>query len=395
LRGINDFQSLNGLEDLPVSRKILFPLSLIVFASLLAWSEPNQSIPQDSATFDPDGIAHITRTVPMPTTISPEAQKWLASLAQSTPGPEDLATRRKRTDEWRVKQSAAARLHFPVNVEETTTAGVRTDIITPLQTPAANRDRVLINLHGGGFNSDSGSLIEGVPIANLTKIKVVSVYYRLAPENPFPAPVDDTVAVYKELLKTYKPGNIGIFGTSAGAILTAEVAVRLKQLNLPLPAALGLFSVLADYSRTPDSHELFTLNGFPGALKPQDPNSLAGSDEYARTTDRRDPVLSPIFADLTGMPPSLLVTSTRDLLLSDTALFHRALLRAGDDAQLIVFEALPHAFWYHFQLPETTEALNLMSNFFLTHMGPQARGASPLTTILHPSMEPFFSPTVS
>jgi monoterpene epsilon-lactone hydrolase len=355
LRGINDFQSLNGLEDLPVSRKILFPLSLIVFASLLAWSEPNQSIPQDSATFDPHGTAHITRTVPMPTTISPEAQKWLASLAQSTPGPEDLATRRKRTDEWGVKQSAEARLLFPVNVEETTTAGVRTDIITPLQTPAANRDRVLINLHGGGFNSDSGSLIEGVPIANLTKIKVV--------------------AVYKELLKTYKPRNIGIFGTSAGAILAAEVGVRLKQLNLPLPAALGLFSVLADYSRTPDSHELFTLNGFPGALKPQDPNSLAGSDEYARTTDRRDPVLSPIFADLTDMPPSLLVTSTRDLLLSDTALFHRALLRAGDDAQLIVFEALPHAFWYHFQLPETTEALNSMSNFFLTHIGPQARGA--------------------
>ena len=70
------------------------------------------------------------------------------------------------------------------------------------------------------------------------------------------------------------------------------------------------------------------------------------------------------FADLHGMPPTLLVTSTRDLLLSDTALFHRALLSAGDDAQLVVFEALPHAFWYHFQLPETKEALELMAKFF-------------------------------
>jgi len=351
-----------------VSRKILSPLLLCVFASLLGGSKSNQGAPQDSATFDPDGTAHITRTVPMPTTISPEARKWLASLEQSTPGPEDLATRRKRTDEWRVRQSKEARRLYPVNIEETTTAGVRTDIITPLETPAANRDLVLINLHGGGFNSDSGSLIEGDPISNLTKIKVVSVYYRLAPENPFPASIDDVVAVYKALLKTYKPHNIGIFGTSAGAILTAEVAVRLKQLNLPEPAAQGLFSVLADFSRTSDSRQLFTLNGFPGGLKPEDPNAPP-ADEYARTTDRRDPLLSPIFADLKSMPPSLLVTSTRDLLLSDTARFHRALLRAGDNSQLVVFEALPHAFWYHFELPETTEALNIMSKFFDENVG--------------------------
>jgi monoterpene epsilon-lactone hydrolase len=351
-----------------VSRKIIFPVSLVVFASLIGWNKADQAVPQDSATFDPDGTAHITRAVPMPTTISPEAQKWLASLAQSTPGPEDLATRRKRTDEWRARQSAEAKRLFPVNIESTTTAGVPTDIITPLETPATNRDLVLINLHGGGFNSDSGSLIEGDPICNLTKIKIVSVYYRLAPENPFPAPVDDVVAVYKELLKTHKPRNIGIFGTSAGAILTAEVAVRLKQLNLPQPAALGLFSVLADYSRTPESHQLFALNGFPGNLKPQDPSAPVG-EEYARNTDRRDPVLSPIFADLKSMPPSLLVTSTRDLLLSDTTLFHRALLRAGSNSQLVVFEALPHAFWYHFQLPETQEALQIMANFFSQKVG--------------------------
>jgi epsilon-lactone hydrolase len=343
-------------------------LSLVVCTMALGCNKAGQPAPQDSATFDPDGTAHLTRVVPMPSTISPEAQKWLASLTRSTPGPESLAERRKRTDEWRVKQSAEARRLFPVNVEETTIAGVRSDIITPLATPETNRDRVLINLHGGGFNSDSGSLIEGVPIANLAKIKVVSVYYRLAPENPFPAPVDDVLAVYKELLKTYKPHAIGIFGTSAGAILTAEVAVRLKQLNLPAPAALGLFSVLADYSRPADSLEIFTLNGFPGGLQPQDPNRRIG-DEYARDTDRKDPVLSPLYADLKGMPPTLLVTSTRDILLSNTSIFHRALLRANVDAQLVVFEALPHAFWYHFELPETTEALELMAKFFDEKLG--------------------------
>jgi monoterpene epsilon-lactone hydrolase len=257
--------------------------------------------------------------------------------------------------------SAEARKLYPVNVEETTTAGVRTDIITPLYAPPSKR--VLINLHGGGFNSDSGSLIEGVPIASLAKIKVVSVYYRLAPENPFPAAVDDVVAVYKDLLKTDQPRSIGIFGTSAGAILTAEVAVKLKQLGLPLPGALGIFSGLADYSRPGDSLQLFSLNGLPGRMEPIDPNHLP-DDAYVGKTDRKDPVLSPMFADLHGMPPTLLVTSTRDLLLSGTATFHRALLSAGNDAQLIVFEALPHAFWYHFQMPETKEALGLMAKFF-------------------------------
>jgi monoterpene epsilon-lactone hydrolase len=337
-------------------------LALIALsACVTAQSKPASQA--DSATFDANGTAHITRVVPMPTTVSPEAQTWLESLTHTTPGPETLAERRARTDAWRAQDSAEARKLYPVNVEEAMTAGVRTDIITPMTMPAENKSRVLINLHGGGFNSDSGSLIEGVPISNLAKMKVVSVYYRLAPESPFPAAVDDVVAVYKELLKTYKPHSIGIFGTSAGAILTCEVTVKLKQLGLPLPGALGVFSSLADFSRPGDSRQLFTLNGFPGQLQPVDPQHLP-DNEYVGKTDRKDPVLSPLFADLHSWPPSLLVTSTRDLLLSDTAIFHRALLGAGDDSQLVVFEALPHAFWYHFQLPETREALELMAKFF-------------------------------
>jgi monoterpene epsilon-lactone hydrolase len=331
----------------------------------LAITAAGQSAPtpqKDSATFDADGTAHITRIVPMPTTISPEAQKWLESLTKTTPGPETLAERRARTDVWRAQDSAEARKLYPVDVQEATTGGVRTDIITPLGMPPENKTRVLINLHGGGFNSDSGSLIEGVPICNLAKMKVVSVYYRLAPENPFPAAVDDVVAVYKELLKSYKPQSIGIFGTSAGAILTAEVTVRFKQLGLPLPGALGIFSGLADFSRAGDSWQLFTLNGFPGEWQPTYPGHRH-DEEYVGKTDPRDPVLSPLFADLHGMPPSLLVTSTRDILLSGTTIFHRALLLAGNDSQLVVFEALPHAFWYHFQLPETHEALELMAKF--------------------------------
>jgi hypothetical protein len=153
--------------------------AVLALASTLT-AQSNSAL-QDSATFDPDGTARVTRVIPMPAAISPEARKWLQSLNleslnQKAEPPETLAERRTRTDAWRKQDSAEARTRYPVNVEEATTAGVRTDIISPLSAPENNR--VLINLHGGGFNSDSGSLIEGIPIANLAKIKVVSVYYR-------------------------------------------------------------------------------------------------------------------------------------------------------------------------------------------------------------------------
>ena len=344
---------------------ISFCMALLLSTTTIAQnSGPNP----DSETFDPDGTAHITRVVPMPATVSAEAQKWLKEIEGDSPHDAILAERRARTDRWQHSQSTEAKRIFPVNVEPQTIAGVRTDIISPLITPAENLKRVLINLHGGGFNSDSGSLIEGIPICNLAKIKVVSVYYRLAPENPFPAAVDDVVAVYKELLKAYQPRNIGIFGTSAGGILTAEVTVKLKQLGLPLPGALGLFTMLADFSRTSDSQQLFALNGFSGGIAPQDPNR-GHDEEYVGKTDLRDPVVSPLFADLHGFPPSLLVTGTRDALLSNTSIFHRALLHAGVDAQLLVFEAMPHAFWYRFEFPETREALEIMAKFFDAKLG--------------------------
>jgi acetyl esterase/lipase len=233
--------------------------------------------------------------------------------------------------------------------------------------PEANKDKVLLNLHGGGFNSDSGSYTESIPIAGFTKIKVVAVLYRLAPEHPFPAAVDDSVAVYKELLKSYKPEHIVIYGTSAGAILTAEMAAKLKQLGLPLPAALGIFSGMGDFARDGDSISLFALRGFSGHLDP--PGSGPHDPYYLAGTDPKNPILSPIYSDLHGLPPTLFVTSERDLLLSGTVNLHRAYLEAGVDARLVVFDALPHAFWYSSKLPEGMEANHMMAEFFAKHLG--------------------------
>lgn len=349
-------------------RYVWKPVVIIATALLLVSSAcrhgqnptPNLVPQVDTCMVDPDGTAHITRVVPVPQTISPEAQKFISRA--TPPGPEpSLAERRAAQDKARTNRTEQARKLYPVDVKPQTIGGVRCDIISPLKIPANKRDRVLINVHGGGFNADSGSLVEGIPIAYLTGTTVVSVYYRLAPEFPFPAAVDDTEAVYKELLKTHKPAKIGLYGTSAGAILTAETAVRLQHDHLPLPAALGVFSGTGDFSRAGDSRALFTVRGLGGNLEPPKPPL---TPYYVGNTDPKDPVLSPIYADLKGFPPTLLLTSTRDALLSGTVNLHRALLGAGVHAELVVFDALPHAFWYNYDLPESKEALNIMAQFF-------------------------------
>jgi epsilon-lactone hydrolase len=341
-------------------------LILLPLAAAMAADQPCQPgcLPQgNTATVDKDGTARITRVIPVPDTISKEAQ----ALVARQPGPEakSLEENRARTDAFRKGRAEEAQKIYPVKIEARTIAGIRTDVISPVSIPEGKRDRVLINVHGGGFVTDSGSLVEGIPIANLTQTTVVSVYYRLAPEHPFPAAVDDTVAVYKELLKTYKPAHIGLFGTSAGAILTVETAVKLRQLGLPMPAALGVFSGLGDLNRWDDSRAIYTLGGFGGS-QPQKPS---GPGEYVGRTNPTDPVLSPVYANLKGFPPALFVTSTRDILLSGTTILHRAFLRAGAPAELVVFEALPHAFWYNYQLPETREALAIMAGFFDRALG--------------------------
>ena len=353
-----------------ISTHRLAPVFLLACAALAA----QQPAPTTAATapntdtsyIDAQGTAHVTRVVPLPDTISPEAKASLGRQVPDQGPPISLAERRAGTDAY----TAAARVAWtkicPNQIVETMMAGVPVRVVTPEGMPAANNDMVLENLHGGGFNSDSGSYTESIPIAYYTKIKVVAVLYRLAPENKFPAAVDDSVAVYKELLKTYKPDHIVIYGTSAGAILTGEVAVKIKQLGLPMPAALGIFSGLGDFARTGDSWAIYSLKGFSGHLDP--PEHGAHDPFYLGTTDPRDPVLSPVYADLHGLPPTLFITSERDALLSGTVNLHRAYLHAGVDARLVVFDALPHAFWYDPKLPESIEANHMMADFFLEHL---------------------------
>lgn len=333
-------------------------------------------IPQaDSSFLDAQGTAHITRVVPLPKTISAEAQQYLSNPVHHPKPGASIAELRASTDAMQAKDSAANRALYPVNVESSMIAGVPVRMVTPIDPiPPEKADRVLICLHGGGFTTDSGSLTESIPIAHLTRTRVVSVLYRLAPEHPFPAAVDDSVAVYRELLRTYKPQHIGIYGASAGGILTAEVAVKIKQLGLAMPGALGVFTGSGDFSKVGDTGAIFSVTGLAGPLSPPKEGAQWISD-YVGSADPKDPVLSPLYADLHGMPPTLFLSSTRDMMLSGTAILHRAFLRAADDAELVVFEALPHGFWYEAGLPESQEADALIAHFFDLHLASPGEGA--------------------
>ncbi|HEX8713262.1 MAG TPA: alpha/beta hydrolase fold domain-containing protein [Terracidiphilus sp.] len=348
---------------------------LLLFVSAAAVLAAQQSAPRpttaaeaasrDTSYIDADGTVRITRVVPLPETISRQARAMLSRPMPDAAPSESLAERRSRNEEYQARSRAGWDKICPNHTEENRIAGVPVHIVTPETIPAANRDKVLINLHGGGFNADSGSYIESIPIAVYAQMKVVSVMYRLAPEHPFPAGVDDAIAVYRELLKTYKPEHVAIYGTSAGAMLTAEVAVKLGQLGLPEPAALGIFSGMGDFARAGDSSSLFSVHGLSGPLAP--PHGVHDA-YYVGKASPTDPVLSPMYADLHGLPPALFVTATRDMLLSGTVNLERAYLRAGVDAHLVVFDALPHAFWYNPGLPESIEASHMMAEFFVKHL---------------------------
>lgn len=302
-------------------------------------------------------------TWPMPDTVSPQGRAVATAMA-SAPFPNPMppvAVQRQMTGGMQEAMSAPLLKRYGVRVEAAVIAGVPVRIVYPGSVTALGRGRILLNLHGGGFSLDSGSLTETIPIAALTGLPVVAVMYRLAPENPYPAALDDALAVYQALEKDRKASQIAVYGTSAGAVLGGELVAKLISLRRPMPAALGYFSGSADLSKSGDSESWMPL--------PTGDRTLAAAvSGYIGKTDPKDPILSPIHGDLSRFPPTLLVSSTRDALLSGTSIFGRALLEQGVDARMIVFDGLPHAFWAYMDIPETRQANALMARFLKSRL---------------------------
>ena len=321
-----------------------------------------------------DGTKHITAVkIPVPDTVSTEAQKFLATPFPDEINPELVAKGEMTFAEFVAannrwikrydKQNLAA---YAVHVKEDNIGGVRVDIVTPVDGVADhNNKRVLMNLHGGGGLFGAGSVTEAVPVAALGRIKVISVDYRLKPEHPFPAAVDDAIAVYKALLKHYSPESIGIYGASAGGELAAQTTASIIQLGLPLPGAVGVLTNGAGAPFGDAAHVMMPLMGFDFD-EPQFPPVSDVSPEDVNVLEK--PYYSPEL--LRQFPDTLLISGTRDGALSATVLLHRALRREGVDAELNVWEAMPHAHWYYPELPEAREANQVIADYFIERLEP-------------------------
>lgn len=166
----------------------------------------------------------------------------------------------------------------------------------------------------------------------------------MPPNHPFPAGLDDAMDAYRFMLERYEPQHVAIEGSSAGANLAAAMILRARDEGLPMPGACALHTAALDLTHSGDS---FATNAVIDVVLrgPQLQTMLL----YAGGHDMRHPYLSPIFADFgKGFPPTILVSGTRDLLLSPTVMMHRALRRADVEAELHVFEAMPWRPWREF-----------------------------------------------
>ncbi|BAT60693.1 putative acetyl-hydrolase LipR precursor [Variibacter gotjawalensis] len=316
------------------------------------------------------------KQLPVPNTVSPQVQKLIGAPLRN-----NWNIQPKTGEEWKVVADQGAEptiKNLPkllddlkVKVEKQTIDGVRVFVVTPEKILPQNKNRVLIHMHGGCYvlNPREAGLPEAVMIAAFGGFKVMAVDYRMPPEAYFPAALDDGITVWKALLKQkVKPKNIGILGTSAGGALTLAMVLKAKELKLPMPGAISSGTPMSDVTKAGDTFQ--TNEMVDNVLVSRDGFCDAGTKVYANGRDFKDPLLSPVYGDMGGFPPTILTSGTRDLLLSNTVRVHRKLRQAGVIADLNVYEGQSHAHYLRdHTAPETKEVFTDMGKFFDRHLG--------------------------
>lgn len=243
--------------------------------------------------------------------------------------------------------------------------GVNVFEVKPTAIPSDNKNRVLLHFHGGGYvlNPGEAALPEAIMMAAFANIAIISVDYRMPPDFPFPAAIDDAFAVYQEMITHYPADKLAVFGTSTGGGITLALMLKLKQAKLPLPAAIGVGTPWSDMSKTGDSY--FTHEKLDNLLVSYDGWLGDAAKLYANGVDLKNPLLSPIYGDLTDFPPTLLIAGTRDLFLSNTIRMHLKLRQAGNIADLVILEGVSHSqYLISFDMPEAETYFSELEQFF-------------------------------
>lgn len=348
----------------------------------------------------PDGAGHDVMAVPsfeipMSRYLSEEGRALTLamrhSISRPAPVSASVAESRVMQDAAMASTLATMRKRYEVDIVEGRIAGVPVRTITPARGVASgNRERVLINLHGGAFfrGANTEALLESIPVAAVADMKVISVDYRQGPEHRHPAGVVDAVAVYRDVLKTTKAEDVGIYGCSAGGALTAMVVAALIDASIPLPGAVGIFSAGAYGDFNGDPMTKGTWGGdsrYVGAvLSSGSPLPVDGPPAgtippfvraYLSEVDVGAPTVSPAESPelLAMFPPTLVLTGTRAYDMSAAVETHRQLVRNGVDAALHVWDGLGHCFMFVPTLPESQEAYDVIARFFDSRLSRRGR----------------------
>ena len=291
--------------------------------------------------FAEDGTVHVPAfDLPPSEFSSPEAQAVQALRALMPSGAPaadlDIAIVRRELEKMLAPQVELMRQIYPVDIAEEKVGNVPARVVTP-QGKTFDQTRVLINLHGGAFSMCAGAcaLLESIPIASLGNFKVITVDYRMAPEWYHPAALEDVEAVYRALLETHEAQSIGVFGCSAGGVLTAQVAAWLPAHNLPNPGAIGIFG--AGGVRMVSGDSAWIAAFIDGSFPP--PGTVGDITRgYFTGADMNGPDVSPALHPevIAKFPPSLIITGTRAMDMSPAIVTNSALIKAGVPSTLIV-----------------------------------------------------------
>jgi acetyl esterase/lipase len=328
-------------------------------------------------TIDDNALQQPARAIPVPTSLSAAGQAYLAAAAQR------LAARKKSSEVIDATREVFANAAMAVQFLRPMAArfqgafetialpnGAKLYRVTPDNRSGRLSQVAYVDIHGGGFISGGGEMCELLAKIRASDygVEVFAVDYRLAPEHRFPAAVDDCMAAYREILKRCDAANLVLAGASAGGNLAAALTLRARDEGLPLPAALILQTPALDMTKSGDSY--LTNHYLDVNLYGDGGDALMS---YAGDADLKHPYLSPLFGDFAkGWPPTILTTGTRDLLLSDTVRMHRALRRAGVQAELHVSEAGPHGGFMGANAPEDAEIIAECRRFVYAAWGSEA-----------------------
>ncbi len=312
-------------------------------------------------------IIYGPNAVPPPEGISEAAKKVWPNLPQVPLQAHDLkklAALRKFVN--LIDDATFEELKTPYSMKDRVINGITTLWITPPQ--LKHKDKVMIFIHGGAWivNSRKTQLLLQTAVADSLGVKVASIEYRLAPENPYPAAVNDIVAAYKGIIKEYGAKNTGLFGTSAGGGLTLATLLRLRADGLPLPAASAPLSPGADMTA---SGYLYRAVGLQDPILPPY-GTYTAIQGYVDKADPKDPLVSPVFGDFTGVTPLFLLCGTAEIVGSDAIRVAARARSQGVDATLLVMDGMWHVpIDNGTGVPELQLAYDEMIKFFRKHLG--------------------------